>query len=220
MRKNPYSPPTHAMNRFDLMGLILRISLMIAYVFLGLSCLMFMGMSFGTAFLSTFTVKNGLDEPIYVTPVGTVGPNGSRHPLPVSHLFVVAIPSTVRGGYELQPNETVSITYNMDDINFSEIVVENVSGSIGQLVVNPNPTANQYHAPTTKHFVVQRSSLVSVPTSVLNAAKLGRQTSHAAAVLLSLLAMPWPVVLVLSWLKKKHATMVCAAETNVAEQRR
>ena len=178
---------------------------------------MFMGMSFGAAFLTTFTVENGLEEPIYVTPVGTVGPNGSRYPLPVSHFFVVAIPSTVRGGYELQPNETVSITYDMDDINFSEIVVENVSGPIGQLIVNPNPTANQYHAPTTKHFVVQKGSLVAVPTSVLNASKLGRQPSHAAAAVLSLLVMPWPVVLVLSWLKKKHAIRVCAGETKFAE---
>ena len=218
MGNNPNVAPRHATNGFDHVGLLLRVSLVIAYTFLGLSCLMFMGMSFGAAFLATFTVENGLEEPIYVTPVGTVGPNGARHPLPVSHYFVVAIPSTIRGGFELQPNETVSITYDMDDINFSEIVVEKVSGPIGQLIANPNPTSNQYHAPTTKHFVVQQGSLVPVPASVLNAATRGRQRSHAAAVLLSLLVVPWPVVLVLSWLQKKHALTVNARDENVAEQ--
>tara|TARA_R110002111_G_scaffold185031_1_gene250880 strand:+ start:960 stop:1463 length:504 start_codon:yes stop_codon:yes gene_type:complete len=165
-------------------------------------------MSFGVAFLATFTVENGLEQSIRVTPVGTVGLNGSRHPLPVSHFFVVAIPSTVRGGYELQPNETVTITYDMDDINFSEIIVEDGSGAIGQLVVNANPTANQYHAPRTNHFVVQKDSLVPIPASVLNAAKRARQKSQAATVLVSMLMIPWPTVILLSWLRKKHALRV------------
>ena len=219
MANNPYAAPTQAMHRFDPVGLLLQLALVISYCFLGLSCLLFAGMSFGAAFLATFTVENGLKQSIWVTPVGTVGPNGSRHPLPVSRYFVVAIPSNVRGGYELQPNETVTITYDMDDINFSEIVVEDGSGAIGQLVVNANPTANQYHAPKTKHFVVQYNSLIPIPAAVLNAAKRARQRSHTATVLVSILVVPWPTVLLLSWFMKKRTPKV-DTQTHVAEHLR
>ena len=186
------------------MGLILRVALVIAYFFLGLSCLMFAGMTFGAAFLSTFTVENGLERPVWISPVGTVGPDGWRSPLPVSHRFVVAIPVAVRGGYELQPNETRSITYDMDDINFSEIVVEDANGMIGQLIVNPDPTASQYRAPTTKHFLLKADSLVPVPAAVSNAARRAQQPSNLPIVFVSILVLPWPSVLLLSWLSKKH----------------
>ena len=187
------------------MGLILRVALVIAYFFLGVSCLMFAGMTFGAAFLSTFTVENGLERPVWITPVGTVGPNGWRSPLPVSQRFVVAIPAAVSGGYELQPNESVSITYDMDDINFSEIVVEDATGMIGQLIVNPDPTANQYRAPTTKHFLLKADELVPVPEAVSNAARRAQQRSNLPIVFVSILVLPWPSVLLLSWLRKKHA---------------
>jgi len=190
------------------MGLILRVALVIAYFFLGLSCLMFAGMTFGAAFLSTFTVENGLERPVWITPVGTVGPDGWRSPLPVSHRFVAAIPAAVCGGYELQPNEIRSITYDMDDINFSEIVVEDATGMIGQLIVNPDPTASQYRAPTTKHFLLKADALVPVPAAVSIAARRAQQRSNLPIVFVSILVLPWPAVLVLSWLKKRHGAAV------------
>ena len=193
------------MKRIDPTGLLLRVSSAIAYCFLVLSGLLFIGMSFGAAFLTTIRIENRLEQPIRVTPVGTVGPNGARYPLPVSYRFVVPLPAAERGGFELKPNEMREITYDMDDINFSEIVVERENEVIGQIVVDPNPTANQYHAPQQKHFVVDHESLVAVPKEVFAAATRAKQPSHGATVLTLLLVVPWPAVFLLSWLKRRHS---------------
>jgi len=181
----------------------LRSALVVAYGFLGISFLMLMGSSFGAAFLTSFTVENCLEEAIYVTPVGTVGPSGSRFPLPVCHDLFISIPSSVRGGYKLQPNETVTITYDMDDINFSEIVVEDDNGTLGQLIANATPLIAQYTAPSMNHFPVQRDALVPVPTSVANAASIAQQRTSRPLFIFLIIVLPWPSVLVLSCLKTK-----------------
>ena len=195
----------------------LQCTLVGAYIFLGVSLLLLAGSSFGAAFLTSFTVQNGLDETIYVTPVGTVGPTGSRFPLPVCRNFVIPIPSSTRGGYKLQPNETITITYDMDDINFSEIVVENDSGIVGQLIANPNPLVAQYTAPSLNHFRVQTDSLVPVPTIVANAAALARQPTSRPRLMFLIIVVPLPTVLVLSWLKTKFLSIL-SARAEVAKQ--
>lgn len=196
----------------------LQCALVVASLFLGVSLLLLAGSSFGAAFLTSFTVQNCLDETIHVTPVGTVGPTGSRFPLPVCRNFVISIPSSTRGGYMLQPNETISITYDMDDINFSEIVVENDSGIVGQLVANPNPLLAQYTAPSMNHFPVQRDSLVPVPTSVANAATIARQPTSLPLFMFLIIVVPLPSILVLSWLKTKFLS-ISSPRAAVAEQR-
>ncbi len=186
---------------------VLAILLVIAHCFRAFSCLILAGMLFEVAFLTSVTVQNGLEHSISVTPVGAVGVDGTRYPLPVCHNFIISVPSAVRGGYVLRPNESVTITYDMDDINFSEIVVDDITGTIGQLIVNANPVADQYRAPKENHFLVKRDALVAVPMVVLSAAKDAQKPTYGASILLSVLVLPWIAVALLQWLKEKHKTI-------------
>lgn len=52
--------------------------------------------------------------------------------------------------------------YDWDDINFSELVVETSTGELRQLVVNPDPTANQYSVPRVTDFVIEDVSRLGV----------------------------------------------------------
>ncbi|MCX7420350.1 MAG: hypothetical protein NT013_12550 [Planctomycetia bacterium] len=170
--------------------------------------MLMLGMSFGAAFLTTFIVENALDEPIWITPVGAVGVDGIRRPLPVSYDFLLVIPTAKCGGYELQPQQTVAITYDMDDINFSEIVVESRSSVLGQLVVDANPTANRYHSPEKTEFVIHQGELVPVTDAVLNAARHARTPNYRGIILICMIVIPWPSVVLVSMLKMKSRVSV------------
>ena len=119
------------------------------------------------AFLTDCSVTNSTDAPITFTPVGTIGPKGHRCPLP---LYCTSFPYFMKsqfGQFSVAPGETVEFCYDMDDINFSEIVVCDSEGTTGQIVVNPAPTANQYSVPETTHVIVDDSTqLATVPASV------------------------------------------------------
>ena len=68
-----------------------------------------------------------------------------------------------------------------DDINFSEIVVHDRDGERGQLIVNPNPTQNQYGAPEQTHFVIDdMDSLAPVPEAVRHAAREAQRPNNFA----------------------------------------
>jgi hypothetical protein len=105
-----------------------------------------------------------------------------------------AVPAPRAGGYRLAPGESVTIRYDMDDINFSEIVVAAEPGRTLQLVTDPNPTANQYHAPARRHYVIDdlgRLEPATVP--VREAARAAGRQWVVACVLWSLLVGPWLV---------------------------
>jgi hypothetical protein len=151
---------------------LIRIALLATYPFLAVSLLTFFGLGLGFAFIEEFTVENRTSDVIVVTPVGTVGKQGHRHSLPVYMWAFPPIWSAQRGGFEIPPGESIEILYDMDDINFSEIVVHDRAGEIGQLVVNSDPTERQYHAPAQRHFVIDDlDSLVAVPGPVRDAAR-------------------------------------------------
>ncbi len=89
--------------------------------------------------------------------------------------------------------------YDMDDINFSEIVVHDRGGLRGQLVVNPNPTANLYHAPAQKHFIIDDlNSLAAVPSPVQSAARDAQVRTNEPWIILGVLFGPWILYAVLS----------------------
>lgn len=120
-------------------------------------------------FHSRFTVINETDVPIVFTPVGSVGLKADKRTLPIQRPFFLpnAIMLPKRGGFTLEPGGSKELIYDMDDINFSEIVVVDASGIRGQIVVNPKPGKNRYHAPGQKRFVVSDlDSLENVPEEV------------------------------------------------------
>jgi len=182
---------------------LLRILTFATYPFLGLSLLMFMGMGFGAAFVTDFTIENRTDTTIVVTPVGTFGA-GKRAPLPVKMLAFPPLPALRGGGYRLAPGESVTVQYDMDDINFSEIVVVAEPGRTLQLVTDPAPTANQYHGPLQRHYVIGDLALLEpAPPPVLEAARAADRQWVVACVMSSLLFGPWLVYAVLTRLSRR-----------------
>lgn len=106
------------------------------------------------AFITGFTVENRTAATIHVTPIGTVGPAGDRHPLPLAVWKAPWVPASRLGRFPVRSGETITLYYDWDDINFSELVVEADEGEPRQLVVNPEPTANQYTVPRVTDFVI------------------------------------------------------------------
>ena len=121
-----------------------------------------------SAFLTEFTLANESGQPVRVTPVGTIGPHGKKCLLPTFSNPWPAVPHFIHRTFEIGPGESVDILYDWDDINFSEIAVQNSEGSYRQLIVDPAPTENQYHPPETDLFVIPHfGSLPTITPEVL-----------------------------------------------------
>jgi hypothetical protein len=150
------------------------------YVFLLIGALLWLTVVLPAAFLTEFSVTNNTGETIWITPIGTVGSEGSRHLLP---LYRQSFPFFLRskvGHFPVAPGSTLYLTYDFDDINFSEVVIETEAGTTGQVVVNPNPTANQYTVPALTDIVVtDLDALSPVASNVLDAAASGRHLGQA-----------------------------------------
>jgi hypothetical protein len=182
---------------------VLRLLKYATYPFLGLSLLLFAGMTFGAAYVTDFTVENRTDKAITVTPVGTFGA-GNRAPLPVKMLAFPPLPALRGGGFRLAPGESVRIPYDMDDINFSEIVVAAEPGPPLQLVTDPDPTANQYHGPLQRCYVIDDlARLEPAPPPVLEASRAADRQCVVACVMCSVLFGPWLVYALLAWLSRR-----------------
>lgn len=157
-------------------------------------------MSFGAFFVTDFTVENQTGGSIVVTPVGTVGEEGRKRFLPVVIPVFLPLPALKAGGFRLAPDEAVTIHYDMDDINFSEIVVEDEQGRRFQLVTDPNPTTNQYHGPLQRRYIIDDlSRLDAVSPDVATAANTAHRQWARAAIFLFLLLGPWLLYGVLTW---------------------
>lgn len=181
----------------------LRLLKFATYPFLGLSLLLFLGMGFGAAFVTDFAVENRTDTAVVVTPVGTVGA-GDRAPLPVKMLAFPPLPALRGGGYHLAPGESVTIQYDMDDINFSEIVVAAEPGRPLQLVTDPTPTANQYHGPLQRHYVIDDLARLEPATPPVQAAAQAADRQWVeACVMGSLLFGPWLVYALVTRLSRR-----------------
>ena len=72
-------------------------------------------------------MENHTGQTLLITPVGTIG-DGYKAPLPTLMLAMPALPALRAGRYRLGPGESVTILYDMDDIHFSEIVIEDNRG--------------------------------------------------------------------------------------------
>lgn len=176
---------------------LLRLALAAANGFRILSLVLIAGSLFSLGFLATYTVENTLAEPIWVTPVGAAGPEARRHPLPTSAFAWLMLPSARRGRYEVLPGQTAAFTYDMDDINFSELVVEGSAGVLGSFVVNAHPAAKRYYAPAPRRLVIKAGSLAPASSDVLDAARRARTLHLRNFLWWALVVLPWPVAAVL-----------------------
>lgn len=112
------------------------------------------------AFITRFTVENQSGQTLRITPIGTRGDEGYKGRLPILMTTFPALPSFRSGGYSLKPGKSVKITYDWDDVNFSEIAVQTEDGSLYEFVVDPNPLLNQYHSPESNHFIISDSAIL------------------------------------------------------------
>lgn len=150
------------------------------YAVLFVACSTWMTVFCPFAFLTYCSLTNDTTTTITVTPVGTVGPDGTRRPLPLYRTSFPFFVKSKRGAFEVAPNETLTFCYDMDDINFSEIVIRNEDGGAGQIVVNEQPTLRQYTAPDKTDFAVTDfNSLAPVPDSVKLAVDTAQQLGNA-----------------------------------------
>ena len=170
----------------------LRILVYCTYPFLALSALMLAGMIFGAAFVAPLTVENHTGQALLITPVGTIG-DGYKAALPTLMFAMPALPALRAGRYRLGPGESVTILYDMDDIHFSEIVIEDNRGRILQFVADPEPTKNQYHGPLKKGYILEDvDTLPMASPAVIRASAAAPRRAYCAAFLLLLLIAPWP----------------------------
>jgi len=185
--------------------ILIRIALWMTYPFLLLSAVTPLGLlGFASAFISEISIENRTQEWVSVTPMGTMGKQGIRSSLPIVINVYLPIRATKRGGFKISPGETITLWYHMDDIKFSEIVVQNSEGQKRQIVVNPNPTLRQYHAPKQKHYVIDDfKKLAEVLVTVRDAATVDQMPTNSARIMFSFMVLPWFVYFGLAWLDRK-----------------
>ena len=157
----------------------LRTLVYATYPFLFWSVLLvFNGIGFGRAFIADFTIANHTNQTIVVTPVGTIDREGHRALLPITISPSVNLPALRSKAFRLAPGELVTISYDMDDIKFSEIVVEDQQFQLYQFIVDPNPTANQFHGLEQDYVIENLTHLEPADPDVRNAALTAQSSSR------------------------------------------
>lgn len=131
----------------------------------------------GLAFLTSFTVDNQSGEPVWVTPVGTIGKEGTRSALPLSASSFLCLPALSASRFPLNAGERVKLTYDWDDIQFSELVIAPASGPARMLVVDETPAERQYRRVWTNYFMIPK--LADLPEAQSGLLLAVDQTSRA-----------------------------------------
>jgi hypothetical protein len=103
-------------------------------------------------FLVPFEVVNSTDENLVITPIGAQGPDGERRTLPISSSSWLYLLSSQRTEFSLPAGATLSLTYDCDDVQFTEIVCRRPDGSHVVLPTGLHPTEGQYRAPPVSRF--------------------------------------------------------------------
>lgn len=144
---------------------------------------------------SKFTIKNGLDHTVLVTPIGVLHNSGDHQPLPLHRDFrLFKLLRKFGGGFRLAPGESIRLAYDDDDAGLSEILVDNEKGNpLGQLdIANASHNAN---------YRLENASLTPATASVLNAAMRAKQPRRMPLVFNVLLLVGWPLLIVHGLLK-------------------
>jgi len=158
-----------------------------------LSMLVWGGMIFETVFIADFVVENRTTEIVWITPIGARGEEGTRGLLPVTIAgSPFHLPAFRYGDFRLNPGEAVTIYYDFDDVNLAEIAVRDARGRWKQIVVDPRPTADRYHAPQQQRFEV--AGLNRLPPATEEGRKAIERAdvrARFAIVVYALLFGPW-----------------------------
>jgi hypothetical protein len=105
-------------------------------------------------FLTSFEVVNSTHEDLVITPIGARGPEGRRGTLPISSSSRLYVMGSQRGKFPLPAGSALSLAYDWDDVQFSEIVCRRRDGSYLVFPTGLHPTQGQYRQPPTKRFEI------------------------------------------------------------------
>ena len=105
-------------------------------------------------FLTEFTVVNEGANEIWVTPIGAIGQDGGRKPLPYSRFRDFYLLSEKDRDFYIPPQSSRTFVYDWDDIQFSEILIRTDRKAYRVLSTGLHPTKGQYRRPKQNHFVV------------------------------------------------------------------
>lgn len=108
----------------------------------------------GVVFLTSFEVVNATGEDLLITPIGARGPKGVRGTLPISSFSHFYIMSPQNSQFSVPAGTSLSLTYDSDDVQFTEIVCQRPDGSHVIVPTGLHPTQGQYRAPPTRKFEI------------------------------------------------------------------
>jgi len=140
-------------------------------------------------FMFDFHITNMTSHSILVTPVGATGPSGHRTRLPLLADVRFYWPARQSGRLAIAPNETRKFTYDWDDIQFSEILVE-WGDEARLLVVNAEPTRDQYRPPPVDHFTITDMQTLPPASHEIVALSKERMPWGTIYLLASVIAVP------------------------------
>jgi len=127
----------------------------------------------GMAFKTRFTVYNKTLQDLAVTPIGAVGIDDERYTLPLLRDTEGYVREHKTSHFLLPSHGSVTFLYDWDDINLSELIVH-LPGGDRVLVLDPQPTENQYHPPLSERFEIRDVSELA-PAEPKHAAALDRR---------------------------------------------
>jgi len=162
--------------RHPLLKRLLRVAGFVLLPLFCLTCLFTCAMGPGLTFLTTFEVVNTTNEDLVITPIGAQGSKGRRFTLPIFVSPRLYLISSQRSKFPLPAGSTLSLTYDWDDIQFSEIVCSRIDGTHLVLPTGLHPTKNQYRRPSTKRFEISEFANLQPATDVqLEAIRTSRE---------------------------------------------
>jgi len=129
----------------------------------------------GIGFLTSFEVVNSTKEDLIITPIGSRGPEGRRGTLPIASSSRFYIMSSQRSEFVLPASSTLRLTYDWDDVQFTEILCRRPDGSHSVLETGLHPTRGQYRQPPTKRFEISDLG-TSQPATELHLAAVRSQS--------------------------------------------
>jgi len=173
----------------------------------GLSALLLVAIFAPLAFMVEFSIENKTSETLMVTPIGAVGKEGQRQLLPVSMASSINFPVKQASRFRLAAGQTMVIPYDWDDINFSEIVVENEQGEARQLVTDPTPTQNQYHGPAQRSFAINDWNKLEPLSDAVKMVPLEPRPYQLVCRFLMFIIPPWILLMLLKVISRRQNSL-------------
>ena len=158
----------------------------------------------GLVFMTSCSINNKSGQDIWVSPIGAVGKDGYRRPLPFYYFKILLIRSPKRTDFHIAKDKSRTFVYNWDDIQFSEILVRPEQGDIRFIVIDPNPIQHQYRKLKHNLFTVPSLSELPVAPPNLTAALSPIGTKQRISIYgLSVLGLISPTLTIILWRTRK-----------------